>query len=281
MRLQGGTCGVAAAPHRPLEQKYKHRLGTCSLETQAIRPSPDLLNREVWGSGPSRQCFWFTIDLQDCGSSTVQYHSTLQNDQRAKSSYCLPPYRAVRALLTAFSTLYILSPRLVYFKPRLYPLAFITYFIHRLPPSPLAATFGFCCDCLCFITVAHSLCFHALHLSGICSICLSLTSHSAERRLGPPTLWRRRGAILHGWVTFLSVCTCTHVCARVAGTEQCHPPGEPRDGSGLERYSGVIYTYRVSEAWELEVMGGGQGRGWGWMQRVKSKGKHSLQWVSL
>ena len=71
------------------------------------------------------------------------------------------------------------------------------------------------------------------------------------------------------------------MCARVAGTEQCHPPGEPRDGSGLERYSGVIYTYRVSEAWELEVMGGGQGSGWGWMQRVKSKGKHSLQWVSL
>lgn len=135
MRLQGGACGVVA-PHRLLEQKYKHRLGTCSLETQAIRPSPDRLNREVWGSGPSRQRFWFTSDLQDRSSSAVQYRSTSQNGERAESSYCQPPHRALRALLTAVPRLRVLSPRLVYFQPRVWTprLSSPTSSIAYLPP---------------------------------------------------------------------------------------------------------------------------------------------------
>ena len=131
MRLESGACG-AVSPHGSLEQECKHGLGTCSLETQTIGPSPDPLSRDVWGSRPSRQRFCFTTDLQDCGSSscTVPLYITKWPPREAQ---LLP---AAHCWLHSPRWTCISSPRRVCFKLRVCTshLASPTSFIPYLPP---------------------------------------------------------------------------------------------------------------------------------------------------
>ena len=85
----------------------------------------------------------------------------ITNDHPNKSNYYLSPYNDITLLLTIFTTLYILSLRLIYFVAGIfYLLISLTYLTH--PPTPLPSgnhLFVLCIyDSFCFNMFVHLFC---------------------------------------------------------------------------------------------------------------------------